>query len=50
MCMKVLDSINDLCAVGLNNINNFVLDLKASQVIFLARLPKLLWVFKKEEV
>ena len=34
MCMNGLDSINDLCAVGLNNIDNFVLGLKASQEIF----------------
>ena len=50
MCMKVLDSINDLRAVGLKNIDNFVLGLKASQGIFLAWLPKLLCIFKEKEV
>ena len=48
--MNGLDTINDLCAVGLNNIDIFDLDLKASQGIFLAWLPKLLCVFKEKEV
>ena len=42
-----MDSINDLCAVGLNNINNFVLDLKASQVIFFGRASKISLCFHR---
>ena len=48
--MNGLGSINDLCAVGLNNRNNFVLDLKASQVIFFGMASKMLCVFKEREV
>ena len=39
-----------MTCVWLIDINNFVLDFKASQLIFLAGLPKLPCVFKEKEV